>query len=129
MPDCLLSGGVQKLLGDVRAQQGQVERLHEQCKLLTTSSEIRDGRARCQDAVEKVTRTVKQVRDQLNDLELVNTEIVALAQVGRAAAGEVLGKEGRLWLCCTGAGCLSSALGTRGRGGVQIMDKHARLRD
>ena len=75
---------VQRLLGDVKAQQGQGERLHEQCKLLTTSAEIRDGRVRCQNAVQKVTESVKRVRDQLDNLEVVNTEIVTQARVGGA---------------------------------------------
>ncbi|KAK9808185.1 hypothetical protein WJX73_006209 [Symbiochloris irregularis] len=71
---------IKRLLGDIKAQQGQVERLHEQCKLLTTSAEIKDGRLRCQTAVQKVTESVKRVRDQLDNLEVINTEIVFQAR-------------------------------------------------
>ena len=58
-----------------------MEGLHEQCKLLTSNSEIREGRAKCQEAIEKVTRTVKQVKDRLNALEELNAEIVTQAEV------------------------------------------------
>lgn len=58
-----------------------MEALHDRCKVLTTSHELKEGRARCKEAIEKVTRTVKQVKDRLNALDELNTEILTAAKV------------------------------------------------